>query len=194
MILRRASEGDISTLMLLRLEAEAWLAAAGIDQWRNAATRGPALEKWREDITAGRTWVVVDASASVLATVTLAAPDMDFWRKDDAPDDAVYVAKLITARVASGSHLGGRILDWAGREGRARGLAWLRLDCWRANARLQNYYLGEGFRHVRTECPPRRLSGWLAERSTLVQKRPAMPLRVAAGAVTANQPSGGNVT
>jgi hypothetical protein len=40
----------------------------------------------------------------------------------------------------------------------------LRLDVWRDNARLQNYYLAEGFEHVRTEAPSHRLSGWMAQR------------------------------
>jgi GNAT superfamily N-acetyltransferase len=156
--------------MALRIEAEGWLAAAGIDQWRNPQTRGPALAKWMADIEAGRTWVVEDQA--VLATVTLAPADMDFWRPDDSPESAVYVAKLITARAAKGSNLGGLLLDWAGSQARAQGKSWVRLDCWRDNLTLQRFYLREGFEHVRTEAPAHRLSGWLGQRPASVVRHP----------------------
>ncbi|MEU3220134.1 GNAT family N-acetyltransferase [Streptomyces sp. NPDC006971] len=171
MILRPATTADVDDLMALRIEAEGWLAAAGIDQWRNPQTRGPALAKWMADIKAGRTWVVENHQA-VLATVTLAPADMDFWRESDLPDTAVYVAKLITSRAAKGSNLGGRLLDWVGRQAREQGKPWVRLDCWRDNVALQRFYLREGFEHVRTEAPTHRLSGWMGQRPASVVRHP----------------------
>jgi GNAT superfamily N-acetyltransferase len=168
--LRLASSADIDALMGLRIEAEDWLAEAGIDQWRDARTRGPALAKWNADISAGRTWIVEDQK--VLATLTLAPADMDFWKASDVPETAVYVAKLITARAAKGSNLGGRLLDWAGLQAREQGRHWVRLDCWRDNIALQRFYLHEGFEHVRTEAPAHRLSGWLGQRSASVIRYP----------------------
>ncbi|MFD8118619.1 GNAT family N-acetyltransferase [Streptomyces microflavus] len=173
-MLRLATTADVEALMALRIEAEGWLAAAGIDQWRNPQTRGPALAKWMTDIEASRTWVIEDQS--VLATVTLAAADMDFWQPDDSPDSAVYVAKLITTRAAKGSGLGGRLLDWAGSQAREQGKPWVRLDCWRDNLALQRFYLDEGFEHVRTEAPAHRLSGWLAQRPAAVVRHPEVVL------------------
>ncbi|GAA1376737.1 hypothetical protein GCM10009612_75590 [Streptomyces beijiangensis] len=158
--------------MALRIEAEEWLATAGIDQWRDPATRGPALAKWHVDIAAGRTWVVLDDDQAVLATVTLAPADLDFWRAEDDPESAVYVAKLITGRKAGGLQLGGRILDWVGSAARGADRPWVRLDCWRSNAQLQDFYLREGFEHVRTEAPAHRLSGWMAQRPASVVQHP----------------------
>lgn len=176
-VIRPASEADVDQLMKLRLEAEAWLAEAGIDQWRNPDTRPRALEKWRADIRAGRTWMIeTPHSSEALGTVTLAEPDPDFWRASDEPDSAVYVAKLITARSTKGQDLGGRILDWAGGVARAKGLPWLRLDCWRENRQLQRYYERRGFRHVRTEAPAHRLSGWMAQRPADLIFHPDDPL------------------
>ncbi|MER8160000.1 GNAT family N-acetyltransferase [Streptomyces sp. NPDC094472] len=162
--------------MRLRIEAEHWLARAGIDQWRTAGFRDRALEKWRIDIENGRTWIIVESGEAV-GTVTLAAPDMDFWTRADHPDAALYVAKLITSRAASGQNLGGRILDWVGAMAAKADKPWIRLDCWRSNTALQDYYLREGFRHVRTEAPPHRLSGWMAQRSSSVIMHPEHPLR-----------------
>ncbi|MCX4673623.1 GNAT family N-acetyltransferase [Streptomyces sp. NBC_01381] len=159
--------------MRLRTEAEEWLAAAGIDQWRAPGFRERALAKWHADIEAGRTWVAVDNTDEVLATVTLAPADRDFWTDDDIPESALYVAKLITARSTGGKHLGGRLLDWVGSVAREQGLSWVRLDCWRANTQLQKYYFAEGFTHVRTEAPEHRLSGWMAQRPASVVMHPS---------------------
>ncbi|MFF3735184.1 GNAT family N-acetyltransferase [Streptomyces sp. NPDC002476] len=185
MKLRRATPADATALMALRIEAEQWLVQAGIDQWRNPRTRGPALAKWMLDVDGGRTWIVEDSHA-VLATVTLASPDMDFWRENDHPQNALYIAKLITARSAKNSHLGGRLLDWAAGQAQQQGKSWIRLDCWRSNTRLQQYYLREGFRHVRTERPEHRLSGWLGERPASVVRYPASLLDAAS---TAREPT-----
>lgn len=174
---RRATQDDGETLMALRIEAEHWLAEAGIDQWRSPGFRDRALAKWRNDIKYGRTWLVEDGQRSAAATVTLAPPDLDFWREEDDPEDAVYVAKLITSRKASGQNLGGRVLDWVGSVARGRARQWVRLDCWRANTALQAYYLREGFEHVRTEAPAHRLSGWMAQRPASVVMHPEDPLR-----------------
>ncbi|MGW1305763.1 GNAT family N-acetyltransferase [Streptomyces sp. NPDC002514] len=175
MHIQQASLADLDALMGLRVEAESWLAAAGIDQWRDPATRGPALEKWKNDISAGRTWMVKDGD-SALATMTLSPPDLDFWTQSDDPDDAVYVAKLITARATKGMNLGARLLDWAGRQAVVQEKSWVRLDCWRSNTALQSYYLGEGLTHVRTEAPSHRLSGWLGQRPAYVIRHPDHPL------------------
>lgn len=162
--IRPAGPDDSAALMALRIEAEEWLAAAGVDQWRNPETRGPALEKWRADIADGRTYVVEDQAAAVVGTVTLAQPDLDFWRDDDELDDALYVAKLITARSVAGQDVGGMLLDWVADLAREQGRRYVRLDVWRTNERLQRYYERHGFEHIRTEAPAHRMSGWLGQR------------------------------
>ncbi|WP_206305112.1 GNAT family N-acetyltransferase [Streptomyces sp. B29(2018)] len=174
--IRRAEVGDAPSLMALRIEAEGWLAHAGVDQWRDPATRPTALAKWRADIEAGRTWVVEKLDGRLSGTVTLAAPDTDFWSTADDLGSALYVAKLITARNARGTRLGARLLDWVSHRATAQELSWVRLDCWRSNRALQAYYLALGFEHVRTEAPPHRKSGWLAQRASAVLLHPEVPL------------------
>ncbi|MDO0929744.1 GNAT family N-acetyltransferase [Streptomyces sp. TG1A-8] len=174
--IRKAGKSDTEGLMGLRHEAASWLHAAGIDQWNDPRTARVALSKWELDIASGRTYVV-ESRDELLATVTLAKPDTDFWRPSDDLDDATYVAKLITSRKAAGKSLGGRLLDWAGSQARARGQSWLRLDCWRTNGALQEFYLREGFVHVRTEAPDHRLSGWLAQRPAGMVRYPEAQLQ-----------------
>ncbi|MFD8263625.1 GNAT family N-acetyltransferase [Streptomyces griseoluteus] len=175
-LIRQATDDDAIALMKLRVEAEEWLATHGIDQWRSPGFRDRALEKWRTDIAAGRTYVVEDGDGGLGGTVTLARPDTDFWIPQDNLDSAVYIAKLITSRGTPGARLGGRIIDWAASVARRAGRPWVRLDCDRANGLLQAYYLDEGFAHVRTEYPEHRLSGWMGQRPAHIIQYPAFPL------------------
>ncbi|MFE7347559.1 GNAT family N-acetyltransferase [Streptomyces fimicarius] len=176
LLIRPATNEDTPALMALRVEAEEWLSAAGIDQWRSTGFRERALAKWRADIAEGRTWVVPGQRHELLGTVTLARPDLDFWDERDDPGSAVYVAKLITARTAGGRQLGGRLLDWVGSVARRHKVPWVRLDVWRTNERLQRYYLDQGFAHVRTEAPGHRLSGWMAQRPASTVMHPESPI------------------
>lgn len=181
-VIRRATPQDGEDLMAMRIEAEQWLAEAGIDQWRSAGFRDRALAKWRIDIGEGRTWIVQDHACAPVGTVTLAAPDSDFWHEGDDPEDAVYVAKLIVVRRVASERLGGRILDWVGAVARDRAVSWVRLDCWRANTKLQAYYLREGFTHVRTEAPVHRLSGWMAQRPAATVMHPGYAIETVGNA------------
>lgn len=128
-MIRRATQADTGALMKLWLEAENWLAANGIDQWRSPGFRDRALDKWKADIADGRTYVVEDTHEHIVGTVTLALPDPDFWTEGDDLDSAVYVAKLISTRSPAGDRLGGRIIDWAASVARGQGRAQVARDC-----------------------------------------------------------------
>ncbi|MFE7115381.1 hypothetical protein ACFU99_08145 [Streptomyces sp. NPDC057654] len=58
------------------------------------------------------------------------------------------------------------------------GRDWVRIDTWRTNEGPHAYYERMGFKHVRTESPSHRLSGWLAQRSADALSLPHEPLRV----------------
>ncbi|WP_328807845.1 GNAT family N-acetyltransferase [Nonomuraea antri] len=106
-----------------------------------------------------------DEDAPPVATIALDDhADPEFWTLDDDPGAALYVHKLAVARPWSGSGLGDALLDWACATAHSAGLPWLRLDCAKANPRLQDYYRGRGFRHVRTVDLAHRASGALFER------------------------------
>ena len=150
--------------MALRSEAEGWLRTKGTDQWSDPETGERAIAKWHTNIDEGRAWVVVGEGDQVLGTVSRGAVDRDFWRDADHPETAVYLYKLIVAREASGRHLGIRVIDWMSRLAALEGRTWVRIDTWRTNTGLHSYYERLGFKHVRTEAPPHRRSGWLAQR------------------------------
>ncbi|WP_234330099.1 GNAT family N-acetyltransferase [Streptomyces viridochromogenes] len=150
--------------MTLRTEAEGWLRTKGTDQWSDPETGERAIAKWRASIDEGRAWVVVGEHDEVLATVSRGPVDRDFWKDDDRPETALYLYKLIVAREASGRQLGTRVIDWMSRLAALEGRTWVRIDTWRSNTGLHAYYERLGFKHVRTEAPSHRRSGWLAQR------------------------------
>ncbi|WUW26694.1 GNAT family N-acetyltransferase [Streptomyces sp. NBC_01463] len=151
--------------MALRTEAEQWLHSKGTDQWNDREAGARAIDKWHATIDDGRAWIVVDDAGSPLATVSRGPIDRDFWNDEDQPESAFYLYKLIVARAASGRQLGARIVDWASRVATLEGREWVRIDTWRTNPGLHAYYENLGFKHVRTEAPSHRRSGWLAQRS-----------------------------
>ncbi|MFJ1698970.1 GNAT family N-acetyltransferase [Streptomyces sp. NPDC088252] len=164
--------------MALRTEAESWLGCKGTDQWSDPETGRNAITKWRTSIDEGRAWVVVDGSESILATVSRGPIDRDFWTDDDRPESAFYLYKLIVARKAAGRRLGVRLVDWASNLAALEGRDWVRIDTWRTNKGLHDYYQGIGFQHVRTESPSHRRSGWLAQRSVTALSLPDSPLAI----------------
>jgi GNAT superfamily N-acetyltransferase len=161
--IRPAGTHDVEGLMALRSEAEQWLRAAGTDQWSDPDTGGQAIIRWQQSINEGRTWVVLDRDQALIGTVSRGPADRDFWTDADSPETGLYLYKLIISRSAQRG-LGGMVVDWLSRVAALEGRDWLRIDCWRTNRRLHEYYEGLGFTHVRTEAPAHRKSGWLAQR------------------------------
>jgi GNAT superfamily N-acetyltransferase len=157
------STNDLERCFELRAEAEAWLAAAGIDQWTDPQVGREAIREAYDD---GTLYVVTDGAgdAEIVACCSLGGPDADFWHPWEQVQPALYLYKLIITRAHAGKGLGDAILDWACHRAHQVGAKWLRLDCWRDNTSLQVHYLARGFTHVDTRTAPGRSSGWLAQR------------------------------
>ncbi|MFJ6011001.1 GNAT family N-acetyltransferase [Streptomyces sp. NPDC092952] len=165
MIILPARLEDVPRLVRFRVDAAAWLTPMGIDQW---SAPFPA-EHIAASVIAGEVFLVKENEESAaVATVTLDQnidPEIwDLWTTEERAEPALYVHKLAVDRHYSGRGLGGQLLDWAGDRAARHGARWLRLDAWTSNTRLHQYYLQQGFRHVRTTADPDEVSGWLAQR------------------------------
>lgn len=159
--LRPAIPDDQSAVEALWVDAAAWLAGIGSDQWQYP----PRSTRIAASIAAGECWLVDDGNGPPVATITLDDyADPDFWRPADDPGDALYVHRMIVARHAAGAGLGGVLLDWASGRAQAAGRRWLRADCWRTNAGLRAWYEARGFGLVRVVGLPHRRSGALYQR------------------------------
>jgi ribosomal protein S18 acetylase RimI-like enzyme len=158
---RRADAADLPGVLALLAEAAAWLNGRGVRQWPAGGFPAgriiPLIE--RGDM------YLLDGEGGPIATVALDGhADPEFWTAQDDPGSALYVHKLAVARGHSGRGLGEALLDWAGLRAVAAGRRWLRLDCAKENRRLQDYYRGQRFTHLRTVDLPHRASGALFQR------------------------------
>jgi ribosomal protein S18 acetylase RimI-like enzyme len=164
--IRRARPADIDAVAALLEKAAVWLAERGTDQWQ-----GPAIRR-REFVArdiAEETVHVVEADGQVAATITVDAfADADFWKQGDGVRSALYVHRMAVSRDLSGIGLGSAMLDFAGGLAVAAGKELLRLDAWRTNTALHDYYKGQGFELVRIEHFTHRGSGALFQRPAWV--------------------------
>ncbi|WP_372408841.1 GNAT family N-acetyltransferase [Streptomyces luteireticuli] len=168
MIITPAVPDDLAKLTAFRVEAAAWLSQRGTDQW----SRPYPASRLLAAIESGTVFMVRDGETTA-ATVTL-TPDAEegLWTPEELREPSMFVNKLTVARTHAGQNLGGRLLDWAGDRAYRAGARWLRLDAWTTNGALQQYYLAQGFEHVRTVREGAavnggpRVSGWLAQRRT----------------------------
>jgi GNAT superfamily N-acetyltransferase len=158
---RRACVEDLGAVIDLLEDAKTWLGKQGSDQWQYATN----VEALRGSIVAGECWLIVDETLGTVGTASLDEnADPEFWVAEDQPSDALYVHRMIVRRSQAGRNLGGAILDWAADQAWHRGKRWLRLDAWRTNATLADYYRNQGFAWVRTVELPHRRSGILFQR------------------------------
>jgi GNAT superfamily N-acetyltransferase len=166
MLLAPATPDDLDTLLAFRDEAAKWLASRGLDQWQEPwPTEDLMAEGMLRNIGAGETFIVWDQDCTPAATITVdlwANPDL--WTPEERAEPALYAHKVTVARAYAGQALGVELLDWAGTRAANSGLAWLRVDVWTTNTRLQQYYLDLGFRHVRTVVLQHNPSGALFQR------------------------------
>ncbi|NEC87289.1 GNAT family N-acetyltransferase [Streptomyces sp. SID12501] len=161
-----AAPDDLPKLLAFRQEAAAWLGKLGTDQW----SRPYPADLLLATIKSGAVFMVRDGEVTA-ATITL-TPDAEegLWAEEKLSEPSMFVNKLTVARTHAGRNLGERLLDWAGDRAYQAQAKWLRLDAWTTNEGLQQYYLRQGFEHVRTvreggavNGGP-RVSGWLAQR------------------------------
>lgn len=164
-----AQPDDEPIIRDLQADAVAWLAAKGTDQWQPAAmiarrkTR-PEERNLRDEIKRGEVYLVKD-DATVVGTLTLDDyADPEFWTEADEPKSALYAHRMIISREFAGHDIGAVMLDWAADQAARAGKAWLRLDAWRTNIGLHDYYRCHGFADVRTITLPWRGSGALFQR------------------------------
>jgi ribosomal protein S18 acetylase RimI-like enzyme len=157
----------------LRNDAERWLGAKGLDQYRgvNAPYAHRALDRL---LDAGQ-FVGWEVDHQIRAVAAITAADLDFWTVGEALEPVTYLARFMVGQHGKG--WGEILLEAIASRETARGSEALRLDCWRSNTGLHRYYEQHGFRHVRTVVVPGRQSGALFERRLVRTPIPAASLR-----------------
>lgn len=166
---RHATPEDEQEISRLVKAAVAWLATRNTDQWQNTALLKGDPERTRaKSVDRGEIYVVVDNDGRIVGSFALDSyADPDFWSSTDHPDDALYLHRMVRDRSINNHSIGDVILDYASRQAAQQGKHWLRLDAWRTNTGLHDYYKRHGFEHVRSIDLPDRGSGALFQRSVI---------------------------
>ena len=176
-----ATPGDLDEIYELLDEAAAWLRDKGTEQWeRPWPSRGERDRRVLDGLENGNTWIVRD-NATPVATITIATKaNPEVWSDPspeyDLSERAVYAHRLITARKYAGLELGSELIDWAGlHDQRLYGAQWVRVDVWRSNLALHDYYLKRGFLPCGSCADPYYPSGALFQKPVLAIRQPSFP-------------------
>lgn len=162
---RRAADVDVAVVADMWVRAAASLAESGVDQWQYPVK----LHNIRAAIAAGSCWLATDSAGDLIGTITVDRnADPAMWFPEDQPADAIYLHRMITEPAAKGAEVGSALIDWAARRAVNEGLKWVRLDAWRSNPGLWQYYANRGFELVRVVDDPSG-SGACFQRDATVQ-------------------------
>lgn len=141
----------------VRLVADMWircarrLADAGSDQWQYPLKTG----NLEAAVSARSCWIASAPEGDLIGTITVdGIADPNLWQRSDRPDDALYLHRMITEPQHAGKAIGSALMDWAARRSAGYGRSWIRLDAWRTNTGLRDYYLRHAFDLVRTVKDP----------------------------------------
>jgi GNAT superfamily N-acetyltransferase len=163
MTIRRAAPDDLLTVHSMLHATAGWLHQRGYDQWPD---RSPSLtyDRLAEQIRQGETYIVSDGRDPVATIAVSPAGDPDFWTAEELAEPAVYCSKAAVTRRGEG--LGALLMRWVIDRASMQGVRWARLDAWRTNHELQDYYRRTGWTYVRASDLPHRKSGALFQVAT----------------------------
>jgi len=161
------TEDDIVQVAEMWNRSAAWLRRKGLDQWQYPVK----WENIRRTAANGTLWLVTTSDGQAIGTITVESKADPYWLPSDDPEDALYIHRMVVDEGARGSELGSALLDWAAQRARRAGKSWLRLDAWKSNPALHQYYLDRGFNLVRIDDNPADPSGACFQRPASVQLR-----------------------
>ncbi len=149
--MRRATAAATDTVLDVVRDATLRMQEKGLAQWRLYLTDAGTQRVRRRVAGAGGEEVYVatrDTDGRAVGVVSIEWSDREYWGDRGADGLAGYIHMLAVHRLARGTRLGERIVQWSERLIRTRGRSLARLDCWAASAVLPGYYEQLGFRRV----------------------------------------------
>lgn len=160
MTIRRAVPGDVRTVTAILHSVARWMHQQGIEQWPEGS---PSLGPVRigAQIERGEFWIVSEDRDPVAVIALSPDGDSDFWTPAELAEPAMYASKAAVLRRMAGHGLGAMLLRWAVDHAYADGAGRVRLDVWKTNGALQDYYRSQGWEYLRTVEADGRNSGAL---------------------------------
>ncbi|OSC73740.1 GNAT family N-acetyltransferase [Streptomyces sp. BF-3] len=160
LLVRPGRIDELNVVETLLCEASAWLASRSIDQWQYP----PHRDRITEALERGVCFLAFEDSRPIATIQVDDFADPEFWNTEDRPEAALYVHRMAVARSNSGAGVGSMLLDWASERAADQGKRWLRLDAWKDNQGLHQFYKDAGFTLLRIVDLPHRRSGALFQR------------------------------
>ena len=160
MTIRRAVPGDLRTVLAIIHSVQGWLHRQGIDQWPDGS---PSLGPVRigRQIESGDFWIASEGRDPIAVIALSPSGDTDFWSPAELAEPAIYVSKAAVLRRAAGRGIGAMLLRWARDHAADMLCDRVRLDVWKTNEALQDYYRDQGWEYLRTAEAAGRNSGAL---------------------------------
>ncbi|MEW2487340.1 GNAT family N-acetyltransferase [Streptomyces sp. NPDC048411] len=141
---RLAEDADLATLVRVRDDAARWMFARGITgQWQPGELNEDHFR--RIMASGGEVWLA-EVDDRVAGAWELWWEDEEAWGPQ--PPVAGYVHRLMVDRSSALPGTGRLLLQAAEHRVATAGRAFVRLDCLAGNARLNAYYLDDGYRVV----------------------------------------------
>jgi GNAT superfamily N-acetyltransferase len=166
MTIRRALPDDLYTVLCILHAAADALHERGIDQWPDGSpTLGPG--KIGAQIGRGEFWIAEDGAGPVAVIAISPVGDRDFWTSAELDEPAVYLSKAAVLPSQAGRGIGAALFRWACDYASRLGVGWVRLDAWRTNTGLHDYYAQRGWQRIRAMTVPGRKSGVLFARQAM---------------------------
>lgn len=160
MTIRRAVPGDERTVLAILHSVARWLHRQGYDQWPDGSpSLGPISIGGQ--IERGEFWIASDGRDPIATVALSRRGDPDFWSPAELAEAAYYLSKAAVLRKAAGRGIGSILLRWALDRAMAEGIDNVRLDVWKTNIGLQQYYRRQGWQYLRTAKAEGRNSGAL---------------------------------
>jgi GNAT superfamily N-acetyltransferase len=161
--IRRANKADVDTVATMWNRSAEWLKSIDSDQWQYPVK----MENIEAAVKTESCWLVIREDLPI-GTITLDTnAEPQYWHPTDGPANALYIHRMVVEGTERGSELGSAMLDWAGERAIATGREWIRLDAWRSNKALHQYYMARGFELVRVVEDPSGSGVCLQRRATV---------------------------
>lgn len=138
-----ATVGDIEQIHKLIVDRCNWFIKNNIKQWEIDYYPNKYNNDYFEEQIKINKLYVARLNNKVVGAMLLKKTDSQYWENND---NAFYIHHLVTSDNCKG--LGKILLDYAVDEAKKENKDYLRLDCWKANIKLNKYYEQNGFTYI----------------------------------------------
>lgn len=141
----RATEDESQIILDLWKGSARWIQSKGINQWNPDSLN---INQVQECFNNGFEIYLARWNEEVVGTLYICWSDPILWEELDN-DESGYIHRFAVSRDHAGNGIGKQFIRWAEDYIRDRGKKFIRLDCMAENARLNQYYLDAGYKHIR---------------------------------------------